>query len=48
MKQGDIILVDFDPTKGREQSGCAGLFILPERMITIKTTHVLKLLKELN
>ena len=21
MKQGDIILVDFDPTKGREQSG---------------------------
>ena len=21
MKQGDVILVDFDPTKGREQSG---------------------------
>jgi mRNA interferase MazF len=21
MKQGDIILIDFDPTKGREQSG---------------------------
>lgn len=30
MKQGDIILIDFDPTKGREQSGYRPALIISQ------------------
>ena len=30
MKQGDIIWLDFDPTKGREQAGCRPALVISQ------------------
>ena len=30
MKQGDIIFLDFDPTKGREQAGCRPAVVISQ------------------
>jgi len=36
MKQGDIIWVDFDPTKGREQAGCRPAIIISQTVYNQK------------
>ncbi|MCL2604190.1 MAG: type II toxin-antitoxin system PemK/MazF family toxin [Defluviitaleaceae bacterium] len=36
MKQGDIILLDFDPTKGREQSGYRPALVISQTLYNQK------------
>jgi len=36
MKQGDIILVDFDPTKGREQAGHRPAVVISQTAYNLK------------
>jgi len=40
MKQGDIILVDFDPTKGREQSGYRPAVVISQAAYNIRREMV--------
>ena len=40
MKQGDIILVDFDPTKGREQAGYRPAVVISQTMYNQKRNLV--------
>jgi mRNA interferase MazF len=41
MKQGDIILLDFDPTKGREQAGYRPALVISKTVYNIKRNMVL-------
>jgi len=40
MKQGDIILVDFDPTKGREQEGYRPAVVISQTAYNVKRNMV--------
>jgi mRNA-degrading endonuclease toxin of MazEF toxin-antitoxin module len=41
MKQGDIILLDFDPTKGREQSGYRPALVISSTLYNKKRNMVI-------
>lgn len=40
MRQGDIVLVDFDPTKGREQAGYRPAVVISQRAYNLKRNMV--------